>query len=503
METGAGLNHPGIEPSAKAARLVPDASFAHPQTRSCAASLSKAHPRAPAAGAASGPTSERTTPHDGRCISARPAGRGAKTKPAMNTTPIPWEQRQHFGALDWARNHHDIAVVDAKGTIVLQLRFEQTPEGWANLRAALAPFGPALAVAVETNQGLAVEQLLDAACTVYPVNPKSASHYRERKAPAGAKDDQRDAWSLADALRVDGHGWRPLVPDDPLVAELRLLTRDEVALIGQRTALINELRCALATYYPAALAAFDTWTCEGCWSFVETFPTPSALAAAGPKKWEKFLRAHHLWKEATIEKRLAIFASVAELSGAPATVAAKSFMAVSLVRVLHVLETQLEAYRTRIQECFARHPDSDLFGSLPGAGVKLAPRLLAEIGDNRARFATAEGLQAYAGTAPVTFQSGQIEKHLVRRACQPFLRSALHLWADRSRLSCAWAEDYYRAHRAKGQSHACALRCLGQRWVKILWKMWQTNTPYDEARHLTNQRKHGSPFAPTPTPLNA
>lgn len=421
----------------------------------------------------------------------------------MNATPIPWEQRQHFGALDWARDHHDIAIVDAKGSIVLQLRFEQTPEGWLNLRQALAPFGPALAVAVETNQGLAVEQLLDAGCAVYPVNPKSASHYRERKAPAGAKDDQRDAWSLADALRVDGHGWRRLVPDDPLVAELRLLTRDEVALISQRTALINELRCALTAYYPAALAAFDTWTCQGCWTFVETFPTPADLAKAGRKKWEKFLRAHQLWKEATAEKRLAIFASAAELSGAPATVAAKSFLAVSLVRVLHVLQAQLDAYRERIQQRFTQHPDSGLFGSLPGTGVKLAPRLLAELGDNRARFATAEGLQAYAGTAPVTFQSGQIEKHLVRRACQPFLRSALHLWADRSRLTCAWADDYYRAHRAKGQSHACALRCLGQRWVKILWKMWQTSTPYDEARHLANQRKHGSPFALAPVPQNA
>jgi transposase len=418
----------------------------------------------------------------------------------MNTTPIPWEQRQHFGALDWARDHHDIAVVDAKGTIVLQLRFEQTPEGWQNLRQALAPFGQGLAIAVETNQGLAVEQLLEAGYTVYPVNPKSASHYRERKAPAGAKDDRRDAWSLADALRVDGHGWRPLAADDPLVAELRLLTRDEVALIGQRTALINELRAALAAYYPAALTAFDTWTCEGCWSFVETFPTPASRTKAGPKKWEKFLRAHQLWKEATAEKRLAIFACAAQLSGAPATVAAKSFLALSLVRVLHVLQAQLDAYRTRIQERFAQHPDAGLFGSLPGLGVKLAPRLLAEIGDNRARFASAEGMQAYAGTAPVTFQSGQVEKHLVRRACQPFLRSAIHLWADRSRLTCAWADDYYQAHRAKGQSHACALRCLGQRWVKILWKMWQTSTPYDEAKHLANQRKHGSPFALISTP---
>jgi hypothetical protein len=42
------------------------------------------------------------------------------------------------------------------------------------------------------------------------------------------------------------------------------------------------------------------------------------------------------------------------------------------------------------------------------------------------------------------------------------------------------------------KSHACALRCLGQRWLKILWKMWQSRQAYDEALHALNQQKHGS-----------
>lgn len=404
---------------------------------------------------------------------------------------IPWDERKHFGALDWARDHHDVVVVDGKGAVACDLRFEHTAAGWQALREKLRAYEP-LAVAVETNQGLAVEQLLAAGYAVYPVNPKSAVRYRERKAPTGVKDDWRDAWSLADALRVDGHGWKPLAPEDPLVAELRMLTRDEVALIQQRTGLINQLQSALAEYYPAALAAFPDWTCPATWAFIEVFPTPEALVKAGPKKWEKFLRPHQLWREATAEKRLAIFAHALELRGNAAAEAAKSFLAVAVAKVLRTLEAQLQAYRERIEARFRQHPDHDLFGSLPGAGAKLAPRLLAEIGGHRARFETAAGLQAYAGTAPVTFQSGQIEKHLVRKACAPFLRCAVHHWAEQSRRQCAWAAAYYHAHRDKGQSHATALRCLGQRWLKILWKMWQTGTPYDEALHTRNQLKHGS-----------
>lgn len=404
---------------------------------------------------------------------------------------IPWDERKHFGALDWARDHHDIVVVDGKGAVVCELRFEHTAEGWAQLREKLRSYEP-LAMSVETNQGLAVEQLLAAGYTVYPVNPKSACRYRERKAPTGVKDDRRDAWSLADALRVDGHGWKPLAPEDPLVAELRMLTRDEVALIQQRTGLINQLQSALQEYYPAALAAFPDWTCPATWAFIEAFPTPEALVQAGAKKWEKFLRSHQLWREATCERRMTLFAHALDMRGSDAAVVAKSFLAVALAKVLHTLETQLQAYRERIEERFRQHPDHDLFGSLPGAGPKLGPRLLSEVGADRAKFASAEGLQAYAGTAPITFQTGQIQRHLVRRACAPFLRCAVHHWAEQSRRRCAWAEAYYRAHRDRGQSHATALRCLGQRWLKILWKMWQSGARYDEALHTRNQLKHGS-----------
>ena len=182
-----------------------------------------------------------------------------------------WKEITHYAGLDWASDHHDIAVVDQQGKIVLQQRFSQTAEGWKALAEQLKPFGT-VAVAVETNHGIAVEQMLAQGLIVYPINPKSAERYRGRKSPSGVKNDQLDAWSLADALRLDGHGWKPLAKEDPFIAELRLLTRDEVALIEQRTGLINQLIAALRDYYPAALEAFDDWTLPGAWAFVERFP---------------------------------------------------------------------------------------------------------------------------------------------------------------------------------------------------------------------------------------
>jgi transposase len=397
----------------------------------------------------------------------------------------------YFAGFDWAKQHHQVVILDARGQTVDELHFAHNAEGWQQFRQRIAAF-PALGVAIETCQGAAVEKLLESGVTVYPIAPKRAQAYRERHRPSGDKSDFVDAWSLGDALRLDGAAWRPLAAEDALVQQLRLLCRDEVELIGQRTALINQLQQALHEYYPAALEAFDDWTQSFAWAFVAAFPTPAALAAAGKRKWETFLHVHKLWRPGTAEKRMEVFSHATQFAGGEAVTAAKSLLALTLVKLLQALDRQLDEYRRRIEALFASHPDHDLFGSLPGAGAKLAPRLLSEIGEDRERFRDANGLQCLAGSAPVRRQSGRYYGVRMRRACSHHLRYAVHLWADLSRAFCPWAQAYYQAHREKGKSHAAALRCLGNRWLEILWKMWQTRTPYDADLHTRNQTAHGS-----------
>jgi transposase len=398
----------------------------------------------------------------------------------------------HFAGFDWAKRQHQVVMVNATGQLVAEFRFDHTAEGWQQWRQQAARFAP-LAVAIETSQGTVIDQLLQTSeCTIYPLNPKAAQRYRERKAPSGTKSDHLDAWSFADALHLDGAQWKPLVRQDPLLEQLRLLCRDEMALIEERTALINQLVASLHEYYPAALDAFDDWGCPSTWAFVETFPNARALAHAGKRRWDKFLHTHKLYRTQTYEKRLAIFAKAADFCASEALTQAKERLAVTRAKQLRLLEAQLEGYRKHIAKLFAQHPDHDLFGSLPGAGPKIAPRLLAELGEDRDRFERPQGLQQYAGTAPVSYQSGLIHKVRLRQHCNKLLRHTVHLWANLSRHDCPWAETYYQSLRKRGKSHACALRCLGQRWLKILWKMWQTRTRYDAELHQQNQLRHGS-----------
>ena len=265
-----------------------------------------------------------------------------------------------------------------------------------------------------------------------------------------------------------------------------------MALIEERTALLYQLQQALHEYYPTALEAFDDWTAPSSWAFVETFPSAEALSKASKRKWEKFLHANRLWRRQTYEARMTAFEKAGEWKTSAPLVAAKSLYAVARCKQLRVLQAQLDEYRKRIEALFASHPDSDAFGSLPGAGPKLAPRLLSEIGSDRALYENASGLQCMAGTAPVSYQSGKVHKVMMRRACNRNLRHAMHLFADKSRAQCTWAATYYTALHERGITHAQILRCLAQRWLKIIWKMWQTHTVYDEALHLKNQTAHGS-----------
>lgn len=402
-----------------------------------------------------------------------------------------WKDLTHYVGFDWAKDHHAVVIVDAQGQMVADFELDHSLEGWKSFVEKTSAW-PELAVAIETSQGAAVDQLLQRKYTVFPVHPVAAQRYRERKAPSGTKTDHLDAWALADAFRVDGQNWKALQPLDPMTQQLRLLCRDEVSLIEQRTALVNQLQQALAEYYPAALEAFEDWTHSFTWEFVLAFPTPQALVTAGKRRWEKFLHSHKLWRPETVEKRLKVFAQADQFQASAPIVQAKSQLAVSLCKLLCTLGQQLKLYRKQIEALFADHPDHDLFGSLPGARKVLAPRLLAAVGDDPERYGSHEVLQCIAGTAPVSYQSGKINKVRIRWSCDKFIRHTVYLWADCFRKASTWGRTYYQKKREEGMSHSCALRCLGQRLLKILFRMLKSKTPYDAELHARNQQKHGS-----------
>jgi transposase len=398
-----------------------------------------------------------------------------------------------YAGIDWADEHHDAVVLDDAGQRVASLRVAHTAAGLAQLTTFLSGIGDVrlhpehLACIVETTHGLLISTLLEAGLPVYPVNPKTVDRHRK---PSGAKTDAIDAYLLARTGRSDLADLRRLTPDSPLIAELKVLTRDQDSLIQSQTRLLNQLTACLKAYYPVALELFGKLHQPSTLAFLQAFPTLEQARAATVEQIAAVLtEAGHPTAPA---KAAQIWQQVQQphLSADPVLTRAKARLMRALVAQLQPLMEQIAAYDAEITRLFRLHSDSRAFASLPRAGTRLAPRLLAEWGDDRERYADAASVQALAGTSPVAFQSGKFVTVHRRYACSKPLRNALHQFAWQSTLQEPWAQAYYQRKIREGKSHSMAVRALANQWVRIIYALWGAHAPYDASIFLAAQQAH-------------
>ena len=388
-----------------------------------------------------------------------------------------------FAGIDWADDHHDLVVLDEQGRQLRPLRVAHSPAGLAELTAALEQICGSgakdqLACFVETNHGLLIAALLSAGFAVYPVNPKTVDR---RRNAAGVKTDHIDAYLLAKTGRSDLADLRRLIPDSPLVQELKALTRDQDGLIQSQTRLLNQLTACLKLYYPVALTLFSKLHQPSTIAFLRAYPTPQdAIAASADAITAVLKQAGHTRAE---QATSAIYRTLHQphLLADDVTTRTKARLMLNLLAQLEPVMQQIAAYDVEIERLFLLSADSAIFASLPRAGKRLAPRLLAEIGDDRSRYADAASLQALAGTAPVCFESGKYAKAHRRYACVGPLRNAMQHFAWQSTLQEAWALAYYQRKRSEGKSHTVAIRALANVWLRIIYAMWRDRTPYVSA----------------------
>ena len=395
-----------------------------------------------------------------------------------------------YVGLDWADTHHDVEVLDEAGKRVGARRFAHSHEGLNALKQfvlSIAAQPENLACIVETNHGLLITFLLEAGIPVYPVNPKTANQLRKA---AGAKTDQIDAHLLAKIGRLDLAEMHRLEPDSPIVQELKTLTRDQDALIQTQTRLVNQLTACLKEYYPAALKLFAKLQQRSTLVFLQTYSTPQAAQAASLEEITATLRMGKHTSPTRVAPKIVEELHRLQLVASPVIVRAKSRLMLSLVKQLLLVIEDIATYDEEIRTLFLTHKDQEMWRSLPRAGKRLAPRLLAEWGDDRSRYADANSVQALAGTAPVPFQSGNYAKAHKRFACSKPLRNALHQFAWQSTRQEAWAASYYRRKRAEGKTHSMAVRALANVWVRIIYRMWVSNTCYQTATFEAAQLTH-------------
>lgn len=371
--------------------------------------------------------------------------------------------------------------------IVAEFRVPKEAAGLSQLLKDIGhrePDKTKVAIAVERPDGPFVGGLLEAGYTVYPINPKAIERYRERFSMGGTKTDLVDARCLAGLLRTDREAYRPIKPDSPRTRQLRMVTRDLSEIEKTQTMMALQLRAALYASFPAAVQCFGDLTAPSTLGFLKTFPTLEAASAASDEEIAKTLKDHGYSSPRRKVKLIREILAEEQFQVDPAVAQAKSLLVRTLAETLLTLHDQIRGYEKRLKELFEGHPDRDIFLSLHGAGLRLAARMAAEFGDDRQRFGSAADVAAFAGTAPITRQSGKSKiVHFRRACCKPF-RELMHQFAFCSLKWNEWAWVYYSLKRKEGKKHAETLRCLASIWLRIIFAMWRDRTMYDEPAFL-------------------
>ena len=400
----------------------------------------------------------------------------------------------YFVGIDWGTQTHRIAMMDKHGRVIEQFDAEHGGEGLVVLVNKLkqrTACDPALvAIGIEVAWGALVETLVESGFSVFSINPKQVDRFRDRFTVAGAKDDARDALVLASSLLTDKQSFKRVEIDSPELIRLRELSRFQDELKAELRRATNRLWQQLHRYYPQMLAISPAADDRLMWDLLEAAPMPAVGAKISSLRVQRILKANRI-RKLTVDEVLSALKTV-PLTLAPG--AAEAACEHVLLLLLHVklLEEQLRQVGNRIKNLLTTMTeanaetsmppcDAELILSIPGIGPAVAAALLTEA-SRPIRERDYESLRCYAGTAPVTKQSGKRRVVGMRQACSPRLRNAVFYWATSSLCCDSRSRRQYDALRAAGHLHARALRGLADRLLGVLIALLKTQKTFDRAK---------------------
>ena len=404
---------------------------------------------------------------------------------------------QVYVGIDWSQNKHDITFLNELGAVMATLVIPHSQDGFARLDATcrgLSLTPGECVVGLETAHNVLIDFLWARRYSeVYVVSPNVVKSSRTRYRQSRAHTDRSDSFVVADVLRTDRGRLQPWRPDSVLTRQIRAKVSLISFLTREIVRLQNRLTAVLLRYYPAALHVFNPCTQIGA-DFIRAYPTPGSAAALTFEQFQAFARTHHYYRTQKLATYFAnLHADHPEPS--PETVMVYEAEAPVLASTLTEMAQTKTRALSELNDLFARHPDYPIFSSLPGAGQFLGPALLAHFGDDRKRFPTPASVQALAGTCPVTEQSGKARWIHFRWACDHEFRRIAQQWAKASLRCSVWAVAYWHQVLPRSGSESHAYRCLANRWLAILWSLWQKHQPYNEAYHFEQRLQRSKPHS--------
>jgi transposase len=390
-----------------------------------------------------------------------------------------------FVGIDWAAEVHAVCVMDAAGKIVTQFSIAHSADGIALLVRRLAKLGePAdIPIGIERPNGRLVDLLLEAGHPVVPVSPNAIKTWREGEVLSGAKSDAGDAAVIAEYLRLRQHRLRTAAPYSDQTKALRTVVRTRDDLVAMRVAAVNQLAALLDAHWPGAKAIFADLESRIALEFLTRYPTPTAAAHLGEKRLAAFCTARGYSGKRPAAVLLQRLRSAPAGTTNTALTTALRDAVLALVDTVKAINAAVKDLDRSVAARLGEHPDGKIFTSLPRSGQINAAQVLAEWGDCRQAYERPDAIAALAGVTPVTKASGKHQAVHFRWACNKRFRRAITTFADNSRHASPWAAHIYNQARQAGKDHPHAIRILARAWIRIIWRCWHDNIPYNPANH--------------------
>lgn len=417
----------------------------------------------------------------------------------QKTAPPAQADYAAFVAVDWADQKHEFCLQVSGQTKKETGTLEQKPEvigPWvAKLRERFG--GRPVAVALEQSRGALIHALLSYDFLVlYPLHPNMVSNFRKAFKSSGCKDDPLDTEQILEILTKHLGLLKPLNPDTEQTRLLSRLVEDRRKLVNLRSKHIEALGAGLKEYFPQALELVSgDLSSRLAHDLLKKWPSFPLFQRARPSTIENFFHAHNVRSSELIARVLQLAQSAQALTTDPAIVEAGRRLAQAYTQLIQSLNENVASYEKRIAKVFDAHPEAHLYRGIPGAGPAMTPRLCAFFGTDRSRFEAATNVQSFTGVAPVTVKSGKSKDVFCRVACPQFDRQTFHEFARLSIAKCQWARNYVDYYAAKGKKYHTIIRALAFKWIRILFRCWQTRTPYNETTYMEALKKRGSIFA--------
>lgn len=383
-----------------------------------------------------------------------------------------------YGGIDWSDRSFQVCFVDQEAKVLEEFSIKKTSKGFYELLERARCY-PEIELAIETYRSPLVDFLLSQGYRLYWLNPNRVSSFRGRYKSSRVKDDRFDAYVLAQVLRSDKNSLPLIKPLPEKVERLKLLWNDLEVLLKEQTRLKNRLSSVLKEYYPAFLNCFEDPFSPAALAFLKRYPTSREAQQLSLSDLTAFFETLHVYSDSYALKVYENLRSSFQVR--PILVEVRSHLAQAITQQLLQIGRLIKDYEKRLEKASEEVEELRPLEGIKGLGLKSRIGIL--IYFYHREWKDFREAQAAAGMSPATYQSGKFRFVHFRKGCIKWARDLFTQLAYSTLLYQPWARLYYDRKRKEGKKHYHALRCVGNIWIKILFKLWKDRKTFSHEKH--------------------